>query len=133
MRVVVFAKASEDSEKGVPPTAEDFEAMDQFNEELIKAGIMLAGAGLKPSAHGKRIVFKGSRRTIVDGPFAEIRELVAGFSIWEVKDMDEAMEWAMRCPHPASGEGEIEIRPYYEMADMVELLSSEMREKLGVA
>ncbi len=133
MRVMVFVKATEDSEKGVPPTTEAFEAMDRFNEELVKAGVMLAGAGLKPSAQAKRIVFDGPDRTVIDGPFAETRALVAGFSIWEVKDMDEAVAWAKRCPNPTSGPSEIEIRPFYEMADMAEFLTPETREKLGVA
>src|SRR4051794_20575244 len=100
MRVMVFVKATEDSEKGLPPTAEAFEAMDRFTEELVKAGIMVVGAGLKPMAQSKRIAFDGASRTVIDGPFAETRELVAGFSIWEVKDMDEAVAWAMRYPNP---------------------------------
>ncbi len=140
MRVMVFVKASEDSENGVPPTPEAFEAMDRFNEELAKAGIMLAGAGLQPSAKAKRIAFDGPGRTVIDGPFAEARELVAGFSIWEVKDMDEAVAWAKRCPNPMPGPSEIEIRPFYEMADLAAFLPSEhaaahdrIREKLGVA
>jgi hypothetical protein len=130
---MVIGKATEDTEKAVPPTAEEFEAMERFNEELAKAGVLVAGAGLKPSAHAKRIAFDGPRCTVIDGPFAETRELVAGFSIWEVKDMDEAMAWAKRCPHPMSRPSEIEIRPFYEMADMAELLTPETREKLGVA
>ena len=117
MRVMVFAKATEDSQKGVAPTAEAFQAMDRFTEELVKAGVFVAAAGLKNSAQAKRIVFDGPRRTVIDGPFAEARELVAGFSIWEVKDMDEAMVWAKRCPNPSSGRSEIEIRPFYEAAD----------------
>lgn len=140
MRVMVFMKATEDSEKAVPPTPEAFEAMDRFNEELATAGIMLAGAGLKPSSHAKRIVFDGPARTVTDGPFAEAHELVAGFSIWEVKDMDEAVAWASRCPNPMSGPSEIEIRPFYEMADLAEFLPAEhtaahdrIRDKLGVA
>lgn len=133
MRVMVFMKATEDSEKGAPPTAEAFEAMERFTEELVKAGVMLAGAGLKPSAEAKRIAFDGSRRTVIDGPFAEARELVAGFSIWEVKDMDEAVAWAKRCPNPMPGPSEIEIRPFIEAGDMAELLTPEAREKLGVA
>ena len=100
MRVMVFAKATEDSEKGAPPTAEAFAAMDRFIEELVKAGVFVAGAGLKNSAQAKRIVCEGPGRTVIDGPFAETRELVAGFSIWEVKDMDEAMAWAKRSPIP---------------------------------
>ncbi|HEY2048248.1 MAG TPA: YciI family protein [Caulobacteraceae bacterium] len=133
MRVMVIGRATEDSEKGAPPTMEAFEAMERFNEELVKAGVLLAGAGLKPSVHAKRVAFDGPNYRVIDGPFAETRELVAGFSIWEVKDMDEAVAWAKRCPNPSSGPSEIEIRPFYEMGDMVELLSSETREKLGVA
>jgi hypothetical protein len=138
---MVIAKATEDSEKGVPPTAEAFAAMDRFTDELAKAGVLVAGAGLKPSAEAKRIVFDGPSRTVVDGPFAEARELIAGFSIWEVKDMDEAMAWAQRCPNPSPRRGEIEIRPFFEAADLAELLTPEERAtprdggrgKLGVA
>lgn len=144
MRVMVFAKATEESDKGAPPTPEAieaFKAMDRFIEELVKAGVFVAGAGLKNSAEGKRIVFEGTRHTVIDGPFAEARELVAGFSIWEVKDMDEAMAWAKRSPHPASGRSEIEIRPFYEAADLAEFVTPEElatprdgdRGKLGVA
>ena len=141
MRVMVFGKATEDSEKGVPPTMEAFEAMERFTEELVAAGVLVAGAGLKNSAEAKRIVFDGPGRTVIDGPFAEARELVAGFSIWEVKDMDEAVAWAKRCPNPMSGPSEIEIRPFFEAADLVEFLTPEelstpregTRGKLGVA
>ena len=141
MRVMVLAKAAEGGEQGAPPTAEAFEAMDRFNEELVKAGIMLAGAGLKPTAEGKRIVSEGRGRTVIDGPFAEAREVVAGFSIWEVKDMDEAVAWAKRSPNPMPGKSEIEIRPFYEAADLAEFLTPEElstprdgeRGKLGVA
>ena len=103
MRVMVFGKATEDSEMGEPPTAEAFAAMDRFTEELVKAGVLVAGAGLKNSAQAKRIVFDGPGRTVIDGPFAESRELVAGFSIWEVKDMDEAVAWAKRGPNLVPG------------------------------
>ena len=140
MRVMVFGKATEDSEKGGPPTAEAFTAMDRFIEELVKAGIFVAGAGLKNSAHAKRIVCEGPGRTVIDGPFAETRELVAGFSIWEVKDMDEALAWAKRAP-TMPGKTEMEIRPFYEAADLAEFMTPEElsapregdRGKLGVA
>jgi hypothetical protein len=124
MRVMVFVKATEDSEKGLFPTAEMsamLEAMGKFNEELVNAGIMLAGDGLKPSSQGKRIAFDGPGRTVIDGPFAETRELVAGYWLWEVKDMDEAVAWVKRCPNPMLGPSEIEIRPLYEMADFESL------------
>ena len=114
MRVMVFVKATEDSEKGILPTtetAEIFQAMGRFNDELRNAGVLLAGDGLKPSSQGKRIAFDGPRRTVIDGPFAETRELVAGFWLWEVKDMDEAVAWVKRCPNPMPGSSEIEIRP----------------------
>jgi hypothetical protein len=122
MRVMVLVKATEDSEKGLfpqPETAEMMEAMGKFNDELVKAGIMEPGVGdgLKPSSHGKRVAFDGPRRTVIDGPFAETKELVAGFWIWTVKDMDEAIAWVKRCPNPMMGPSEIEIRPLYEMAD----------------
>jgi hypothetical protein len=120
---MVIVRATEDSEKGVPPTAEAFQAMDRFTEELVKAGVMVAGAGLKPSAHAKRIAFEGPRRTVIDGPFTETRELVAGFSIWEVRDMDEAVAWATRCPNPGPGSNQIEIWPFLEAADLAEFLT----------
>ena len=121
MRVMVLVKATEDSEKGFVRTPENLamlEAMGQFNEELISAGIMRAGDGLKPSSQGKRIAFDGRARTVIDGPFAATRELVAGFWIWEVRDMDEAVAWVKRCPNPMPGPSEIEIRPLYELADL---------------
>ena len=118
MRVMVFVKATEDSEQGILPTTEMFEAMGQFNDELRNAGILLAGDGLKPSSQGKRIAFDGLLRTVIDGPFPETRELVAGFWLWEVKEMDEAVAWVKRCPNPMPGPSEIEIRPLYEMADL---------------
>ena len=132
MRVMVFVKATEDSEKGLLPTAEMtkmFEAMGKFNEELVRAGVMLSGDGLKPSSHGKRIAFDGPKRTVIDGPFAETRELVAGFWIWEVKDMAEAIEWAKRCPNPMPGPSELEIRPFYEMADFGDAATPEIVER----
>jgi hypothetical protein len=110
------------------PSTELLEAMGKFNEELVNAGIMLAGEGLKPSSQGKRVAFDGPGRTVIDGPFAETRELVAGFWIWEVKDMAEAVEWVKRCPNPMPGPSEIEIRPVYEMADFGEALTPEVAE-----
>jgi hypothetical protein len=145
MRVMVFAKANEDMEKGMaaptPEMLEAFAAMDVFTEELVKAGVFIAAAGLKNSAQAKRIVCEGPGRTVIDGPFAETRELVAGFSIWEVKDMDEAVAWAKRSPNPMPGKSEIEIRPFYEAADLAEFMTPEElsaprdgeRGKLGVA
>jgi hypothetical protein len=121
MRVMVLVKATEDSEKGFVPTPETMkmmQAMDQFNEELRKAGILRTADGLKPSSEGKRVAFDGPGRTVIDGPFAAIRELVAGFWLWEVRDMDEAVAWVKRCPNPMPGPSEIEIRPLYEMADL---------------
>jgi hypothetical protein len=121
MRVMVLVKATDDSEKGFLPTPEATEAMEamgRFNDELRNAGIMLVADGLKPSSQGKRIAFDGSGRTVIDGPFAATRELVAGFWLWEVRDMDEAVAWAKRCPNPMPGPSEIEIRPLYEMADL---------------
>ena len=120
MRVMVFVKATEDSEKGLPPTAEMtemFEAMGKFNEELIQAGIMLAGDGLKPSKFAKRVHFEGTRRSVTDGPVTETKELVAGFWIWQVRSLDEAVEWAMRCPNPMPGPSDLEIRPLWEAED----------------
>ena len=128
MRVVVFVKATEDSEQGVLPSTELLEAMGKYNEELVNAGIMIGGDGLKPSSQGKRIAFDGPGRTVIDGPFAETRELVAGFWIWEVKDMDEAVAWARRCPNPMPGPSELEIRPVYELADFEQNLTPEVAE-----
>ena len=141
MRVMVFGKASEDSEKGAPPTAEAFAAMDKFMEELVKAGVLVAGAGLKNSAQAKRIVFDGPGCTVIDGPFTESKELIAGFSIWEVKDMDEAVAWVKRGPSLGPGRSEVELRPFLEAADLAEFLTPEElatphegeRGKLGVA
>ena len=144
MRVMVLAKAAEASETGMAPTPEmleAFKAMDQFTEELVKAGVFVAAAGLKNSAEAKRIAFDGAGRTVTDGPFTETRELIGGFSIWEVKDMDEAVAWAKRCPNPMPGRSEIEIRPFFEAADLAEFLTPEElstpregeRGKLGVA
>ena len=117
MRVMVFVKATDDSEKGILPTTELLEAMGRFNDELRNAGILRAADGLKPTSQGKRIAFNGPGRTVIDGPFAETKEVVAGFWLWTVKDMDEAVAWVKRCPNPMPGPSEIEIRPLYEMAD----------------
>lgn len=120
MRVMVLVKATEDSEKGLLNTtwqSEVMAAMGRFNDELRDAGILRDADGLKPSSHGKRVAFDGAGRTVIDGPFAATRELVAGFWLWEVKDMDEAVAWVKRCPNPMPGPSEIEIRPLYEMAD----------------
>ena len=122
MRVMVLVKATEDSEAAVPPTAELFEQMGRFNQELAEAGILRDGDGLKPSAEGKRIAFDGATRTVIDGPFAETRELVAGLWLWEVEDMDEAVEWARRCPNPMPGPSELELRPLYEPEDLARML-----------
>jgi hypothetical protein len=123
---MVLVKATADSEAGIMPSVDLFEAMGRFNEELVAAGIMLSGDGLKPSAQGKRVAFDGPARSVIDGPFAETRELVAGFWIWEVKDMAEAVEWAKRCPNPMPGPSELEIRPFYEMADFADVLTPEV-------
>ena len=116
MRVMVLVKATRDSEAGVMPSTELFEAMGKFNEGLIEAGIMKSGDGLKPSSEGKRIAFDGPGRTVIDGPFVHTGELVAGFWLWEVEDMDEAVEWVKRCPNPMPRPSEIETRPLYERA-----------------
>jgi hypothetical protein len=128
---MVMVKATEDSEAGLMPTDELIEAMGRFNEQLVNAGIMLAGDGLKPSSVGKRVAFDGPGRTVIDGPFAEIRELVAGYWVWEVKDMEEAVEWVKRCPNPMPGPSEIEIRPFYELEDFGESEALEIHRKLG--
>lgn len=120
MRVMVLVKATENSEKGFMPTAwasEMLVAMGRFNDELRDAGILIAADGLTPSSQGKRVAFDGAHRTVIDGPFASVAELVAGYWLWEVKDMDEAVAWVRRCPNPMPGPSEIEIRPLYEMAD----------------
>jgi hypothetical protein len=131
MKVLVFVKATPNSEKGLPP-AEDmqqlFADMGRFNDELVKAGIMGDADGLKPSSFGKRVVFNGKHVSVVDGPFAETKELVAGYWVWNVKSMDEALEWAKRCPNPMPGEeGVIELRPVYAMEDFGELVTPELR------
>lgn len=121
MRVMVFVKATEDSEKGFVRdawTTETMAAMGRFNDELQAAGILVTADGLKPSSQAKRVAFDGASRLVIDGPFAETKELVAGFWIWNVKDMDEAIAWVKRCPNPMRGPSEIEIRPFYELADL---------------
>ncbi|MBD8698286.1 YciI family protein [Sphingomonas sp. CFBP 13714] len=128
MRVMVFVKATEDSEKGMKPSPElsrMFVDMGRFNEAQVKAGILVAGDGLRPSSHGKRIAFDGPDRTVIDGPFAETRELVAGYWLWQVSTMDEAVEWVKRCPNPMFGPSEIEIRPLYEAEDFADLIPAE--------
>lgn len=129
MRVVVFVKATEDSEQGAMPSTELIDAMTRYNEELVNAGIMMGGDGLKPSRAGKRIAFEGKSRTVIDGPFAETKELVAGYWIWEVRDMAEAVEWVKRCPNPMPGPSEIEIRPVVEMADFGDAVTPEIAER----
>ena len=125
MRVIVFVKASKESEAGQMPTREMLTEMGEFNEELVKAGVMLAGDGLHPSSKGKRVRFSGSQRTVVDGPFAETKELIAGFWIWQVKSMDEAVEWLKRAPF--DGGAEVEIRPVFEADDFGDALTPELR------
>jgi hypothetical protein len=120
MRVMVIVKATTDSEAGTPPPEGLLAEMMRYNEELVKAGIMLAGDGLKPSSAGKRVRFYGTQRTVTDGPFAETKELIAGYWLWEVKSIEEAVAWVKRCPNPMPGESEIEIRPFYETTDFPE-------------
>lgn len=126
MRVMVFVKATADSEAGVMPSTEMLEAMGKYNELLIKEGIMVDGAGLKPTKLGKRVAFDGPGRLVIDGPFAETKEVVAGYWIWEVKDMADAIAWVKKCPNPMPGPSEIEIRPFYEMSDFGEALTPEV-------
>ena len=128
MRVMVLVKATDDSEAGIMPTTELLEAMGKYNEQLVNAGILLAGEGLHPSVKGKRVAFDGPSRKVIDGPFAETHELVAGFWLWEVKDMAEAVEWVKRCPNPMLGPSEIEIRPLFDMADFGDALTPEVAE-----
>jgi hypothetical protein len=127
MRVMVIVKASKESEAGAMPDQKLLTQMGAFNEELVKAGIMLAGEGLQPSVKGKRIRFSGSSRTVVDGPFAETKELIAGFWIWKVKSIEEAVEWVKRCPNPHPSESEIEIRQIFETEDFGDALTPEQR------
>lgn len=133
MRVMVIVKATKESEAESNPlemegAEEMFEQMGKFNEELIKAGIMLAGDGLKPSKFGKRIHFNGTRRSVTDGPFAETKELVAGYWVWQVRSMDEAVEWAKRCPNPMPGPSDLEIRPLWEPEDFGPKIAAEVNE-----
>ena len=128
MRVMVIVKATKNSEKGIMPTQQLLTEMGNFNEELVKAGIMLAGEGLHPSVKGKRIRFSGGKRTVVDGPFVETKELIAGYWVWQVRSMEEAIEWARRCPDPMPGEeAELEIRPIFEADDFGQELTPELR------
>ena len=128
MRVMVMVKATAESEAGEMPSTELLEAMGRFNEALVEAGIMLAGDGLHPSSRGKRIAFDGAARTVIDGPFAETKEVVAGDWLWEVKDMDEAVAWVKRCPNPMPGPSEVEIRPLFELEDFGEAMTPEIAE-----
>jgi hypothetical protein len=128
MRVMVMVKATKNSEAGVMPSEKLLTEMGKFNEELVKAGIMLAGEGLHPSSRGKRVHFSGGKKTILDGPFSETKELVAGYWLWQVKSMEEALEWVRRCPDPMPGEeSEIEVRPVFEAEDFGEALTPELR------
>lgn len=129
MRFMVMVKATQDSEAGVLPSEELLTAMGKYNEELAKAGIMLAGEGLQPSSKGVRVQFSGPKRTVVDGPFAETKELVAGFWLWKVKSLKEAIEWVKRCPNPMPGDSEIEIRQVFEAEDFGEQFTPELKEQ----
>lgn len=121
MRVMVIVKASKDSEAGIMPTRQLLEDMGRFNQELMKAGVMLDGAGLKASSHGARVRFAGSKRSVIDGPFTETKELIAGYWLWQVKDLAEAIEWAKRCPCPHPGaDTDVEIRPLFEASDFAQ-------------
>ena len=123
MRFMILVKATKDSEAGAPPTRELVDAMMAYNEELVKAGIMKGGDGLQPSAKGVRVQFDGPKRAVVDGPFAETKELVAGYWLWECASLDEAIAWVKRCPNPMPGPSEIEIRPLYDLADFGEIVT----------
>ncbi|MFO1015470.1 MAG: YciI family protein [Caulobacteraceae bacterium] len=129
MRVIVFVKATAESETGAIPSTDLIEAMTTYNEQLVAAGIMKGGEGLHPSSAGKRVAFDGTSRTVIDGPFAATSELVAGFWLWEVKDMDEAVAWVKKCPNPMSGPSEIEIRPMFETADFGDAVTPELAER----
>ncbi|NVJ23119.1 MULTISPECIES: YciI family protein [Myxococcus] len=127
MRFMVLVKATKDSETGAPPNEKMLTEMGKYNEELVKAGIMLAGEGLHPSSKGVRVRFSGTSRTVIDGPFAETKELVAGFWLWQVKSKEEAIEWVKRCPNPMPGESEIELRQVFEMEDFGAEFTPELR------
>lgn len=129
MRFMVIVKANEDSEAGVMPSEELLTEMMKFNEELVKAGIMLAGDGLHPSSKGARVKFSGDKRSVVDGPFSETKELIAGFWIWQVRSLEEAIEWVKRCPNPMEGESEIEIRQIFETEDFGDAATPEILEQ----
>ncbi len=129
MRVMVIVKASPESEAGEMPSTELLAAMGQYNEELVKAGVMQSGEGLHPSSRGKRVLFSGTSRSVTDGPFAETKELVAGFWMWQVKSMDDAVEWVRRCPNPMMSDSEIEIRPVFEAEDFGAEFTPELREQ----
>ena len=129
MRFMVMVKATEESEAGVLPDEKIFAEMGKFNEELVKAGIMLEGEGLHPSSKAARVRFSGDKRTVIDGPFAETKELVAGYWIWKVKSLQEAIDWAKRCPNPTGAEGELEIRPIFELGDLGEGFTPELKEQ----
>jgi hypothetical protein len=129
MRVMVIVKASQESESGAAPDQKILNEMGKFNDELVKAGVMLAGEGLHASSRGKRVRFSGSKRTVIDGPFAETKELIAGFWLWQVKSMEEAIEWVRRCPNPHNEETDVEIRQVYETEDFGDSMTPEMREK----
>jgi len=129
MRFMVIVKASKDSEAGILPSPKLLADMGQFNQELVKAGVLLAGEGLQSSSKGKRVRFSGDKRTVIDGPFAETKELIAGFWLWQVRSMEEAVEWVKRCPNPHNGESEIEIRQVFEAADFGDNLTPEMKKQ----
>ncbi len=128
MRFMIIVKATKDSEAGVMPSEQLLTEMGKFNEELVKAGVMLAGEGLHPSSKGARVRFSGAKRTVIDGPFAETKELIAGYWLWQVKSKEEAIEWVKRCPNPMKGESEIEIRQVFEAEDFGAEFTPELRE-----
>ncbi|MBD1855731.1 MULTISPECIES: YciI family protein [Leptolyngbya] len=129
MKVMVIVKATQDSEAGVMPSEQLLTEMGKYNEELVKAGIMLAGEGLHPSSKGARVQFSGTNRTVIDGPFTETKELIAGYWLWQVQSLEEAIDWVKRCPNPMPGDSEIEIRPVFEADDFGEALTPELREQ----